>query len=184
MLYNYIISDAFFLFFKKMKFTNFMEQFRRFFAKFWPFFLPFFKKCRKMVNFHFFEKQKKCIRDYLVIKGLHSPWFWNVDFESVTTLDARARSYLTYFFQYGRQKKIFFSKKNFFFSKKIENFGWPKIFFQVDLTTATPPNRYFIDFLTNWRRKQPNQWFYQEKICQNIKSFQVPQRSLAAHLSI
>ena len=102
------------MFFKKMKFTNFMEQFRRFFAKFWPFFLPFFKKCRKMVNFHFFEKQKKCIRDYLVIKGLHSPWFWNVDFESVTTLDARARSYLTYFFQYGRQKKFFFQKFFFF----------------------------------------------------------------------
>ena len=122
MLYNYIISDAFFLFFKKMKFTNFMEQFRRFFAKFWPFFLPFFKKCRKMVNFHFFEKQKKCIRDYLVIKGLHSPWFWNVDFESVTTLDARARALLfDIFFPIWPPKKNLFFKFFFFF------FSWPKI---------------------------------------------------------
>ena len=92
-----------------MKFTNFMEPFRSFFAKFWPF-LPFFKNVEKRSIFIFFEKPKKYIGDYLVIKGLHSPQFWKPDFESVTALDARS---LLFYILFSIWPPIFFFKKFF-----------------------------------------------------------------------
>ena len=89
MVYTILSPMYFFCFSKKWNLKVLWSHLGDFSQNFGPF-LPFFKKCRKMVNFHFFEKQKIYIGDNIVIKGLHSPPFWKTHFESVTALDARA----------------------------------------------------------------------------------------------